>query len=113
MLLAAKWCWDCLNYLHGDRSRYVVSGDSPGGHLAMMVGMITPAAALGPTSPLDDEIAAIVDNFGPADIEAELGGVANADRRPRGRRYQNCMKKSQPSLAIQFTLEPGSIAMWV
>ena len=53
VLLAAKWCWDHLDYFHGDGSRYVVSGDSAGGHLAMMVGMITPAAALGPTSPAD------------------------------------------------------------
>lgn len=78
VLLAAKWCWDYLDYFHGDRSRYVVSGDSAGGHLAMMVGMITPTAALGPTSPADYKIAAIVDNFGPANIEAELGAVANA-----------------------------------
>ncbi|MEO8214712.1 MAG: alpha/beta hydrolase [Myxococcales bacterium] len=78
VLLAAKWCWDYLDYFHGDKSRYVVSGDSAGGHLAMMVGMITPAAALGPTSPTDYKIAAIVDNFGPANIEEELGAVANA-----------------------------------
>ena len=78
VLLATKWVWDYLDYFHGDRSRYVVSGDSAGGHLAMMVGMITPAAALGPTSPADYKIAAIVDNFGPANIEEELGAVANA-----------------------------------
>jgi acetyl esterase/lipase len=36
------------------------------------------SAALGPTSPADYEIAAIVDNFGPANIEEELSGVANA-----------------------------------
>ena len=78
VLLAAKWCWDYLDYFHGDRSRYVVSGDSAGAHLAMMVGMITPTAALGPTSPADYKIAAIIDNFGPANIEEELGGVANA-----------------------------------
>jgi len=75
-LLAAKWCWDYLDYFHGDRSRYVVTGASAGGHLALMVGMTTPAAMLGPTSPNDFKIAAIVDGYGPADIEAELNAVA-------------------------------------
>jgi acetyl esterase/lipase len=75
-LLAAKWCWDYLDYFHGDRSRYVVTGASAGGHLAMMIGMTTPAAMLGPTNPADFKIAAIVDGYGPADIEMELGGVA-------------------------------------
>ena len=77
-LLAAKWCWDYLDYFHGDRSRYVVTGASAGGHLALMVGMTTPEAMLGPTSPNDFKIAAIVDGYGPADIEAEINAVANA-----------------------------------
>ena len=76
-LLAAKWCWDYMDYFHGDKTRYVVTGASAGGHLAMMVGMTTPAAMLGPTSPTDFTIAAIVDGYGPADIESELGGVAS------------------------------------
>lgn len=76
-LLAAKWCWDYMDYFHGDKTRYVVTGASAGGHLAMMVGMTTPAAMLGPTSPTDFKIAAIVDGYGPADIESELGGVAS------------------------------------
>ena len=75
-LLAAKWCWDYLDYFHGDRQRYVVTGASAGGHLALMVGMTTPAAMLGPTSPTDFDIAAIVDGYGPADIEAEINAVA-------------------------------------
>ena len=75
-LLAAKWCWDYLDYFHGDRTRYVVTGASAGGHLALMVGMTTPDAGLGPTSPTDFKIAGIVDGYGPADIEAELNGVA-------------------------------------
>lgn len=75
-LLAAKWCWDYMDYFHGDRARYVVTGASAGGHLALMVGMTTPAAGLGPTSPTDFNIAGIVDGYGPADIEAEINGVA-------------------------------------
>ena len=75
-LLAAKWCWDYMDYFHGDRTKYVVTGASAGGHLALMVGMATPAAGLGPTSPSDFTIAGIVDGYGPADIEAEINGVA-------------------------------------
>ena len=33
-----------------------------------MVGMVTPAAMLGPSSPTDYKIAAIVDGYGPADV---------------------------------------------
>jgi acetyl esterase/lipase len=75
-LLAAKWCWDYMDYFHGDRTKYVVTGASAGGHLALMVGMTTPAAGLGPTSPTDFTIAGIVDGYGPADIEAEINAVA-------------------------------------
>ncbi|RYZ06770.1 MAG: alpha/beta hydrolase [Myxococcales bacterium] len=77
-LLAAKWCWSYLDYFHGDRSKLVVTGASAGGHLALMVGLTTPAAMLGPTAPNDFKIAGIVSGYGPADIEAELSGVARA-----------------------------------
>jgi acetyl esterase/lipase len=75
-LLAAQWCWNYMDYYHADRTKYVATGASAGGHLALMVGMATPAANLGPTSPTNFKIAAIVDGYGPADIEAEINGVA-------------------------------------
>jgi acetyl esterase/lipase len=75
-LLAAKWCWNYLDYYHGDRERCVVTGASAGGHLALMVGLTTPAAKLGPTAPADFKIAAIVSGYGPADIESEINAVA-------------------------------------
>jgi len=77
-LLAAKWCWDYLDYYQGDRERFVVTGASAGGHLALMVGLTTPAAKLGPTTPTDFKIAAIVSGYGPADIEAEINAVAKS-----------------------------------
>ena len=77
-LLAAQWCWKYLDYFHGDRSKFVVTGASAGGHLALMVGMTTPAAMLGPTSPTDFEITATISGYGPADIEAELNAVAKS-----------------------------------
>jgi acetyl esterase/lipase len=67
-LLAAKWFWDHLDYYHGDKTRYVATGASAGGHLALMVGMATAAANLGPTNPTDFKIAAIVNGYGPADV---------------------------------------------
>jgi acetyl esterase/lipase len=67
-LLAAKWFWDYLDYYHVDRTKYVVTGASAGGNLALMVGMATPDAQLGPTSPTDYKIAAIVNGYGPPDV---------------------------------------------
>ncbi|MEO8215388.1 MAG: alpha/beta hydrolase, partial [Myxococcales bacterium] len=67
-LLAAKWFWDHLDYYHVDRTKYVTSGGSAGGHLALMVGMATAAAQAGPVNPTDFRIAAIVNGYGPTDV---------------------------------------------
>ena len=67
-LLAAQWFWSYMDYYHVDKTRYVVTGASAGGQLALMVGMATPAAALGPTSPTNYQIAAIVNGYGPSDV---------------------------------------------
>jgi acetyl esterase/lipase len=67
-LLAAKWFWDHLDYYNVDRTKYVVTGASAGGHLALMVGMADASANLGPANPVDFHIAAIVNGYGPADV---------------------------------------------
>jgi acetyl esterase/lipase len=67
-LLAAQWFWNYMDYYHVDRTKYVVTGASAGGQLALMVGMATAAAQLGPTSPTDYSIAAIVNGYGPSDV---------------------------------------------
>ena len=67
-LLAAKWFWDHLDYYHVDRTKYVVTGASAGGQLALMVGMATAVPDLGPTNPGDFTIAAIVNGYGPSDV---------------------------------------------
>jgi acetyl esterase/lipase len=67
-LLSAKWFWDHLDYYHIDKTKYVVTGGSAGGHLALMVGMATSAAQAGPVNPTDYKIAAIVDGYGPTDV---------------------------------------------
>jgi acetyl esterase/lipase len=71
-LNAAKWFADHAGQYHVDPSRIVVTGASAGGHLALMVGMCTPQAQLGPTAPADFKIAAIVNGYGPADIAEVL-----------------------------------------
>ena len=65
---AAKWFWDHADHYHVDKTRFIVTGASAGGHLALMVGLCTPAGKLGPTSPADFKIAAIVNGYGPTDL---------------------------------------------
>lgn len=67
-LQAAKWFHDHADEYNVDRNRIVVTGASAGGHLALMVGMATPEAGLGPTAPKDFKIAAIVNGYGPTDV---------------------------------------------
>ncbi len=67
-LLAAKWFYDHADYYNVDKSKYIVTGASAGGHLALMVGMATAEAGLGPSHPKDFQIAAIVNGYGPADV---------------------------------------------
>jgi acetyl esterase/lipase len=67
-LKAAKWFYDHADEYNVDKNRIVVTGASAGGHLALMVGMATPEANLGPTAPQDFKIAAIVDGYGPTDV---------------------------------------------
>src|SRR5262249_10839372 len=65
-LKAAKWFWDHADEYDVDKSRFIVTGASAGGHLALMVGMCT-GEKLGPVSPKDFKIAAIVNGYGPPD----------------------------------------------
>ena len=67
-LAAAKWFWTYMDYYHVDRSKYVVTGASAGGQLALMVGMATDVPDLGPTNPGDFSIAAIVNGYGPSNV---------------------------------------------
>jgi acetyl esterase/lipase len=67
-LAAAKWFWSYMDYYHVDRSKYVVTGASAGGQLALMVGMATGVPDLGPTNPGDFTIAAIVNGYGPSNV---------------------------------------------
>ena len=79
-LQAAKWFWDHADEYNVDKTRYVVTGASAGGHLALMVGLCTDEK-LGPCNPRDFKIAAIVNGYGPADVTDLLArGTAWAEQ---------------------------------
>jgi len=63
-LKAAKWFVDHAEKYNVDVNRLVVTGASAGGHLALMVGMVTPEAKLGDVV----KVAAIVNGYGPTDV---------------------------------------------
>ena len=63
-LNATKWFVDHADKYNLDLNRLVSIGASAGGHLALMVGMVTPEAKLGPVV----KVAAIVNCYGPTDV---------------------------------------------
>jgi acetyl esterase/lipase len=63
-LNATKWFVDHADKYNLDLNRLVSTGASAGGHLALMVGMVTPEAKLGPVV----KVAAIVNCYGPTDV---------------------------------------------
>lgn len=70
VLEAAKWFRDRAADYKVDPNQIIVTGDSAGGHLAMMVGMAPESAGLGPTI----KIAAIVNFYGISDLPDQLQG---------------------------------------
>jgi acetyl esterase/lipase len=69
-LKAAQWFFDHAKEYDVDTNRIVVTGASAGGHLALMVGMATTAANLGPTV----RVAAIVNGYGITEVADLLSG---------------------------------------
>jgi acetyl esterase/lipase len=70
VLKAARWFYTNASRYHVDPKRIVVTGESAGGHLALMVGMTPQSAHLGPVT----EIAAVVDVFGVTDLVEQVFG---------------------------------------
>jgi acetyl esterase/lipase len=70
VLQAAQWFHDHAAQYKVDPSRILVTGESAGGHLALMVGMTPASANLGPTV----KIAGVIDFFGIADVADQLTG---------------------------------------
>ena len=79
-LCALKWVVSHANEYHVDPSKIVVSGDSAGGHLALMTGMTSDEAGLDRECPASSgsvrlpKVAAIVDWYGITDVVDLLAG---------------------------------------
>src|SRR5260370_41710584 len=70
VLKAAQWFHKNAKKYHVDPKRIVVTGDSAGGHLALMVAMTPRSARLGPPT----HVAAVVNFFGITDVADQLEG---------------------------------------
>jgi acetyl esterase/lipase len=71
VLRAARWFIKHSSQFRVDPQRIVVTGDSAGGHLALMVGMTPAAAGFGAVPP---PLRAVVNFFGIADVTDQLAG---------------------------------------
>ncbi len=70
VLKAAEWFVKNAKKYGADPKKIVVTGDSAGGHLALMVGMANKSAKLG--NPV--KVAAVVNFYGITDVADQLGG---------------------------------------
>jgi acetyl esterase/lipase len=101
---ALHWVFANAKKYNFDPSRVVVQGGSAGGHLALMTGMVTPAAGFdrdcftdqdnvwsqNPGTAKDPRVAAIVNWFGISDVPDELSG-------PNAKGYAVAWIGSQPN----------------
>jgi acetyl esterase/lipase len=70
VLQAAAWLRKNARKYHVDPQRVVVSGDSAGGHLSLMVGLTPRSARLGPPA----KVRAVVNLYGITDVGDQLQG---------------------------------------
>jgi acetyl esterase/lipase len=70
VLQAARWFVQNVSRYGVDPKRIVVTGDSAGGHLALMVGMTPESVGFGPVA----RVRAVVNFFGITDVNDQLGG---------------------------------------
>jgi acetyl esterase/lipase len=75
VLLAAEWVRNNATKYGIDKNKIIASGDSAGGHLALMVGLTPKQAKLGPVG----KIAAVVNWYGITDVQDQLEGQNQRD----------------------------------
>lgn len=71
VLQAAEWFRANAQKYGVDKNKIVVTGDSAGGHLALMVGMTPKQAKFGPVG----KVAAVINWYGITDVQDQLEGV--------------------------------------
>jgi len=71
VLQAAEWFRTNAQKYGVDKNKIVVTGDSAGGHLALMVGMTPKQAKFGPVG----KVAAVINWYGITDVQDQLEGV--------------------------------------
>jgi len=78
---ALRWVIRNAQQYHFDVNRLILSGNSAGGHLALMTGLLTPDAGLDSQCPGDEplRVAAIVNWFGITDVAKLLAGPNKQD----------------------------------
>lgn len=70
VLAAAEWFRSNAARYGVDKNKIIVTGDSAGGHLALMVGLTPKQAKLGPTG----KVAAVINFYGITDVQDQLEG---------------------------------------
>ena len=103
-LNATKWFVDHADKYNFDTNRLVSTGASAGGHLCLMVGMVTPEAKLGPVV----KVAAIVNCYGPTDLNeliAHKSGTA-AQWIPEQPGREELAKRLSPMTYVRKDLPP-------
>ncbi len=75
VLKAARWFRGNARKYGVDPSRIVVAGDSAGGHLALMTGMLPRSAGFGPRA----KVAAVVNFYGITDVGEQIEGPGARD----------------------------------
>ena len=88
VLNAAHWFYSNASKYGVDRKQIVVTGESAGAHLALMVGMVPGSAKLGPVT----QVAAVVDVYGVTNVSDQLFG-------PRSKWYAKEWIPDQPGRA--------------
>jgi acetyl esterase/lipase len=70
VLAAANWFRKNADKYQVDRKKIIVTGDSAGGHLALMVGLTPKKAKFGPPA----KVAAVINFYGITDVQDQLEG---------------------------------------
>lgn len=70
VLKAVRWVSENANEIGCNADKIVVTGPSAGGHLALMAGLLTEDARLGPVT----KVAAVINLYGPTDLMELLTG---------------------------------------